>query len=222
MNLKSKLKEFKRKFVEKKRSDYLEKQRGRLKNTTPTIISRNCVGGIIYHDLGLKFNSPTINLSMDNNDFITFAENLDIFLKVDGVTFEEIRDSGLDYPVGKLSAQGKSVIIQFVHYKTLEQARLKWVERVQRVDFNNLFLIWECSCESGPDDELWKRFLSLGYRKILITGQRFPVNNEYVFRTRLYGKKYHYGKILEYQKGLLFYKRYLDKFDYVEFLNEDN
>lgn len=39
-------------------------QRRRLRNSSPTIISNNCCAGFIYHDLGLKFNSPTINLTV--------------------------------------------------------------------------------------------------------------------------------------------------------------
>ena len=55
---------------------YKELKRKRLKNFNPTIISSNCNGGIIYHDLGLPFNSPTINLSMDTDDFIKLVSNL--------------------------------------------------------------------------------------------------------------------------------------------------
>lgn len=44
--------------------------RKRLKNTNVTLITSNCAGGIIYHWLGLKFNSPFINLWLTNDDYI--------------------------------------------------------------------------------------------------------------------------------------------------------
>lgn len=36
--------------------------RERLNCDDVTIISTNCTGGILYHDLGLEFKSPTVNL----------------------------------------------------------------------------------------------------------------------------------------------------------------
>lgn len=36
---------------------HIIKLRSRIKNTAPTIISNNCIAGIIYHNLGLKFSS---------------------------------------------------------------------------------------------------------------------------------------------------------------------
>lgn len=49
--------------------------RRRNKNVNPTIISQNCIGGVIYSDLGLKFSSPTINMFIEDNDFVKLAEN---------------------------------------------------------------------------------------------------------------------------------------------------
>ena len=39
-----------------------QKNRERLNRDDVTIISTNCTGGILYHDLGLEFKSPTVNL----------------------------------------------------------------------------------------------------------------------------------------------------------------
>lgn len=50
---------FKIKFLKLK--DYVMR-RLRLENSDITILSNNCIGGIIYHKLGLRFKSPTINL----------------------------------------------------------------------------------------------------------------------------------------------------------------
>lgn len=40
----------------------IQNYKQQLQNQTPCIISSNCIGGIIYHDLQLPFLSPTINL----------------------------------------------------------------------------------------------------------------------------------------------------------------
>lgn len=41
-----------------------------------TILSNNCLGGVICHELGLRFLSPTINLWMTPSDFIKYCANL--------------------------------------------------------------------------------------------------------------------------------------------------
>lgn len=56
-----------------------------LHNSNFTIISNNCVGGIMYHDLGERFNSPTVNLMFHISDFFTFLENLHEALESDVV-----------------------------------------------------------------------------------------------------------------------------------------
>ena len=45
-----------------------------------TLISQNCIGGVFYHDMGLPFQSPTINLYFKAADFIKFVLNLEDYL----------------------------------------------------------------------------------------------------------------------------------------------
>lgn len=53
--------------------------RKRLKNKEISIISTNCIGGVLSHDLGLQFKSPTVNLFFRAEDFIKFCENLEYY-----------------------------------------------------------------------------------------------------------------------------------------------
>ena len=50
-----KIKKVKQKYRSILRSSRDKENRNRLSNENITIISANCVGGVIYHDLGLKF-----------------------------------------------------------------------------------------------------------------------------------------------------------------------
>lgn len=59
----------------------IRNNRVKLFNQTPCIIASNCNGGIIYHDLGLKFLSPTINLFFYPQDYLKFIMNLDHYVK---------------------------------------------------------------------------------------------------------------------------------------------
>ena len=47
-----------------------------LKNTEFSLISSNCNGGFMLHDLGLQFRSPTVNLWIPPSDFIRFLRDL--------------------------------------------------------------------------------------------------------------------------------------------------
>ena len=219
MKLKTYFSNFKTILLTKQRENFNQKKRKRLKGQNYSIISRNCVGGIIYHDLGLKFNSPTINLSMDNDDFLTFLENLESFLTKGKMV--QLDSSNQSYPVGCLKNEDKCITLNFVHYYSFEEGRDKWFERSKRVDFQNIFVIWEFSKEGGPSDDQWQRFCNLKFNnKILLTGKKFDVKDSHIFKLNIYGSKYHYGKILEYRNGFFAYKRYLDQFHYVDFLNK--
>ena len=52
------------------------------------------------HDLGLRFNSPTINLYIQPNEFINFVKNLKDYVRCE---LEEIHDASVGFPVGRLS-----------------------------------------------------------------------------------------------------------------------
>lgn len=54
--------------------------RSRLTNKNFSIICNNCVGGILYHELGLKFMSPTINLFIEAGEYISFLKKMEYYL----------------------------------------------------------------------------------------------------------------------------------------------
>ncbi|WP_370864294.1 DUF1919 domain-containing protein [uncultured Muribaculum sp.] len=89
----------------------LPKMRKRLLDKDITILANNCNAGFIYHDLGLQFKSPTINLFFYKDHFFTFLEHLDEYLA------EEIRECKspqhipeINYPVCNLGSGDLPVI----------------------------------------------------------------------------------------------------------------
>ena len=73
----------------------------RLKNTDVTLIASNCNGCCILHDLGLKFNSPFVNLWVEPSDFIKLCENLKDYLQYD-LVFITPAEKEITYPVALL------------------------------------------------------------------------------------------------------------------------
>lgn len=124
-------------------------QRLRLRNKDFSIICQNCIGGVIYHNLGLPFLSPTINLWMEEKDFYRFAANLKHYLSQ-----ELLFVSGIDETP---TAWCDDVLIHFNHYHSEEEAATKWHERCKRVNYDNLFFVcsdrWSVSKDLQPTEK---------------------------------------------------------------------
>lgn len=190
---------------------YKEIKRARLKNRTPSIIASNCIGTFIYYDMKLRFLSPTINLSFDMNDYVRFLENLKWYLDQPVVPFEDQRFS---YPCGMIG----DVEVRFNHYRSFEEAAEKWNERKRRIDWENLYIIDidgdNCTYES------MKRFDALPYKnKILLTHKPYPEFSSSYYLPgfeRIEGV----GRATDFDGGYVV-RRFMDRFDYVDFLNQE-
>ena len=108
------------------RSLYNKRNRKRLKNHNISLIASNCTGGVILHDLGLRYHSPFVNLWMKPKDFIIICQNLREYMDCE---LEFIQEEGIGYPVGLLN----DVRIYFQHYETEDEARTKWEQRKKRL-----------------------------------------------------------------------------------------
>ena len=192
---------------------FIQMRRLRLKNHNFSIISNNCCGGIIYHDLGEQFCSPTINLAIDVEDFMVFLENYNECLERE---IKEV-DSEESYPVGCITLyDGRSIIINFMHYTSFAEATKKWNERKERIDKNNLFVFFEMGINTS--DELVERFERLQFdNKIAITNKSYPYGDTCFID--IYND-YQWGKLIKYMPRTLHTKQYLNQFDYIRWLNE--
>lgn len=155
-------------FFRNRRNSHM---RQRLINRTPTIICDNCIAGVIYHDLGLPFLSPTINLYFLPDDYIKFLENLDYYLLCDLQDSGEYGvDEGRKFPIGTLG----DIKIYFMHYTSFEEAAEKWKDRCQRIDMENLFIIMTQRDGNNCTYEHMVAFDKLKYRnKILFTNKKY-------------------------------------------------
>jgi uncharacterized protein (DUF1919 family) len=183
----------------------------RLTNNNPTIISSNCNGGVILHDLNLQFFTPTVNLFMFPKDFLKFVGNLNYYLSSDAELNQV--ESTLFYPVGRLI----DIEIHFMHYPTFEEAKEKWFDmfdRCKRIQGDNIFLMMTdrdgCTYEDMVD------FDKLPYKKVIFTNKPYSEIKS-SFYIRGFEDKDSVG-VLSEEKNLMGI-RYLDKFDYVSFLN---
>ena len=172
----------------------------------------NCIGGILAHDLGIRFQSPTVNLYFRAEDFIRFCENLPYYLSLDEMKPctdpETVGDR--TYPVACLG----DLVLFLVHYSSVEEANRKWQERKTRIHFDNLAVL--ATDRDGMTDELKDRFEKLPYRKVLFSKQPDPAHPSCVYIPGFESEE-SLGLITEPigNRG----KRAIDRFDWVAFLN---
>lgn len=187
---------------------YKIKKRKRLQNENFTILASDCNGTFMYYDMKLPFLSPTINLTIEMNDFVKMLENLEWYMKQDIVELK----GEYACPVGCLG----DIRINFVHYETFENGVLKWNERKKRINWDNLFII--ASEKNGCTYETMQRFERLPYKnKVILTHTNYP-EFESAYYIRGFEGKTEMGTTTNF-KNQFFKRRYLDDFDYVAFLN---
>ncbi len=141
-----------------KRDRLIEEMKGKLQNRDFSIISQNCIGGVFYHDMGLQFTSPTINLYFTCPDFVKFVLNLDHYLALTPqMTWGE------EYPVGYL----EDVAICFQHYDSCSEALKKWEERKKRINREKVVVL--CSDMEEFSEEVYAEWKKISFPKLLFT-----------------------------------------------------
>lgn len=209
MNLVSRLSE---ELKRRERQAYLVRKRARLRCSDFSIICLNCIGGVMYHDLGLEFLSPTVNLTISMPDLVKMAGDLKWYMDQPLVKL----DCGESFPVGRLGEGADAVQVNFLHYANFQEAVEKWEERKRKINYDRIVLIG--AEKQGCDYETLRRF------------DRLPLPNKLVFTRVPYPEfssarcikgfedQPEVGTLTNFKPQFLL-RRYLDDFDYVDFLN---
>lgn len=126
-----------------------------------SFISQNCIGGVLYHDLGLHFLSPTINAFIPEPGFVKLVLNLRHYMDQ-----ELIVRWGEEYPIGTLD----NVEIHFMHYHTCKEAKEAWDKRKARINWDKIFII--ATDRNSFDDAVFESWKRITYPKVLFTAQK--------------------------------------------------
>ena len=193
-----------------------QRNRKRLLNKTPTLVCSNCIGGFLYHWLGLQFRSPFINLYMTDKDFLIAMENWDSFWKTE---IKEVTNSEYNYPLGE-GYQG--VKIHFMHYQSFDEAKSAWDRRKIRINTNNMVVIL-ANYEGDPD--ILQRFDMLPFKNKIVfvdepTSEKSAI---YLKKYKIFKKKCNKRNKISnifLTQNYITGKRFIDQFDYVDYLNK--
>lgn len=186
------------------------RMRKQLINKDISFFTPNCIGGLLFHDLGLQFLSPTVNLMLTQTDFAKFILNLDEYLEKE---FEFFCVPDLSCPCAHLG----DVVIHFTHYQTAEEAEHKWKSRVKRIQRDNMFVFVEE--RDGLTEETIRELGKLPVKGLVV----FTAHEYSDIPYALYLPQYHANG----EVGNILKRSYLDDsreyescFDFVKWFNE--
>lgn len=184
--------------------------RKRLHNTNITFLCPNCIGGILFHDLGLKFMSPTVNLMMTQPDFVKFVLNINDYLKQE---FQFYNHPEYNCPCAYLG----DISVHFTHYKSNEEALTKWKDRVTRIQKENMFVFLE-ERDSLTKEEM-VRLKNLKVKGLVVFTANDYEDLPYTLQIKKYKDDGEIGNILSrsFWNDSREYEHY---FDFVKWFNE--
>lgn len=187
---------------------YKKRNRRRLRNNDFTVIASNCSGMFMYYDLELPYLTPTVNLSVEMNDFVKMVRNLRWYMEQEMVEVE----GGSICPVGMLG----DIKIHFIPYASFEEGANKWSERKKRMNWEKLFIVG--SEKDGCTYETIEEFEELPYKnKVIFTHIEYPEFSS-AFCIKGFENRDELGTITLFKdQGLK--RRFLDDFDYVQYIN---
>ena len=197
------------------RSAFLTCRRSRLRNRDFTLIAKDCTGGMLLHELGQKFDTPTINACFRAQDFVKFCREMRYYISC-GMTEDEEASREKGYPVGILGDESREVRVWFMHYASFAEAKAKWQERSKRIHWDKVYILMTDG--AGCDEALAQEFDALPYEhKVLLTSRTYK-NVKCAVSFRIKEENVGAPQLFAFKSKWSF-KRVIDDWDYVAFLN---
>ncbi len=176
------------------------------------ILATSCMGGILYHDIGKPFDSPTINLTIAGMDFIKLCNNPEFYMN-QIPTLREVSSQG--YPIADVAG----LRVNGVHYKDIEDFKDKWLRRCKRFLENNdaEILVIASDAQIRTEEEI-EAFRALPYRKVCFTVKKDLPYEEFVYVSGYEGQDT-VGDLTRY-RGIMGKRVFEKYFDFVKWINE--
>ena len=131
-------------------------------------------GGVLLHDLGMRFDTPTINLTVDS--FPQFVSEYTTLYQTETKPYTLDVENQPSYPVLRIGDN----IIKAIHYKSVDEFNEKWNKRFDRFMSSDaeIFII-ACDAQVKTDKDK-KEFLKLPYRKVCFTNKHYD-EKEFIY-----------------------------------------
>lgn len=126
-------------------------RRKELKNCNFSIISNSCIGGVISNSLKERFNSPTVNLIIDLDDYLVFCQHLYNYsmCPLEQPNETETKDYKTPYPIGILRG-GRfnlpDIAVRFYTIGLLMKQKQNGKVVLKELIITTCFLLWKKDC----------------------------------------------------------------------------
>lgn len=142
------------------------------KNKDFTLISQNCIGGVIYSDLNLPFMTPTINMFIEDENFVKLCENVAHYMSVEPEPLTDRYVDPIDETIIYPKIKVDDIEICCLHYKNCEDAINAWNRRRSRVNLNNVYVIAN-TWNLHDNEALIERLTKLKYKTIIFSEKKY-------------------------------------------------
>ncbi len=197
------------------------RNKSRLTNSNPVIVSNDCTGGFLYKFLDLKYATPFMWVGISSDEFVTALEDLDALLNYTiKEDHEKTEKNGFPTAVGL-----NGITMTFPHAKSFSYALEKWeirksrLERIPTGDYSYHYPTEHMGfmiTEGFTDRNTLLRFARLPVEhKVAFISDPENTDIPFTFLIKGWGKNLGLYSTQNKWTGA----RFIDQFDYVSFLN---
>ena len=186
--------------------------RAKLKHRDISIISSDCTGGVLSHDLQMRFKSPTVNFFFMAQDYLRFIQKPEYYLDARMV---EVSKVGVPYPVVQLG----DIELYLVHYPTVALAQEAWDRRKCRLDLNRAWYIMNDRNNCTESDIALFDSLTFPHKVCFVHRKDWANKYHSAYYIKGFEREQCVGTMTAFP-GKVNIRRNVDQFDYVEWLNE--
>ena len=187
----------------------------KVKNESFSILSNNCLAGVIYKELGLKSLTPTINMNCFGMDYIEFLSNYEYYCSQEiraYTTKEYIENPNLYHNFVPRGIINDKITFYFTHYKNEDEGIAVWKKGTEQMNCQNVVALaaLQSDEEAYAFDKLpIKRKLGFYYKNLGLD------NVVYVDEWNDLNKRYHHAG--DWSAFVVHY--FSNSFEYISHIN---
>ena len=148
-----------------------------------SLISNNCIGADILHQLHMQYQSPTVNLQILPEEYPRFCRDIEEYMAADLIDYRreclsrhhiEYLNNMFGHIPNMPFALCKDILVCFQHYDTFIEGKIQWDKRKERFDPEHIAYIFYVRSQIYLDalDE----FVRLDLKNSLVFTEDFDVN----------------------------------------------
>ena len=165
-----------------------------LKRKDFTLVANTCAGSRIYQMLNCEYESPFVAVIIKPDEYLKLCQNLKQYLSypLEFIRYEEWMLTNKYHTLCKLG----DIEIKFIGRQDFEKCKQDWINRVKRVNYDNLFFIYE-NTHYRPSIDFYDKFLEIPLGTKLILQRDVHLNCKHSISTVDYANLFNPTLIIE-------------------------